>query len=301
MMPARRQGERAFTLLEMIIVLVLLGVASATIFPSITSMLRSSTRSAAMAGAAGDGRIAERIIEHDIRGAAGARSNGNRSDLATTPGASVIQALNSPTVAMHDIVEASPTRLVLHTEALASSPGPERVTLELVPTNGGSAAICGETGRDGQNWCIVRTVQASGSTTSEVLTRGRSAFPATVPGSPCGTGGRIFCYRLSENPGGGTAYQWNRGWRPSLCRTRWASLTSTLTGGGSGWITNVHHSGFDPFVRIHQLDLVTEVSVTLPTGGGYGATAERTFNTTELAIRSRQGEAYQQAIMCGAR
>ncbi len=294
----RRQGERGFTLLEMIIVLVLLGVASAFIFPSVISMLRSSTRSAAMSGASGDGRVAERIIEHDVRGAAGARSSGNRSDIST-PGASVIQALNSATPATHDLLRAEPFVLQLNSEANAAWAGPETVTLQLLR----SQPLCGERGRDGNNWCVVRTVQGAGGTTSEVLTRGRSAFPATVPNSPCNATNpgqpRIFCYRLSENPGGGNAYRWNGSWRPSLCRTRWTDLTSTF--GGAGWINNVQHSGFDPAVRIHQLDLVTEVAVTLPTGGGFGATAERTFNTTELAIRSRQGEAYQQAIMCGAR
>jgi prepilin-type N-terminal cleavage/methylation domain-containing protein len=294
MMRARRHDERGFTLLEMIIVLVLIGVASAVIFPAVSSMMRSSTRSAALSGATGDGRIAERIVEHDVRGAAGARSKGNRSDLAV-PGASVIQALNAPAAASHDIVRATPTALVVNTEAMTTSAGPETVTLQLEQNR----AICGEMGRDGRNWCLVRTVQGAFGTVSEVLTRGRSAFPATIPNSPCGSGSRLFCYRLSENPGGANAYRWNGGWRPSLCRTRWTDINSTL--GGSGWINNVQHNGFDPAVRIHQLDLITEVSVTLPTGGGFGATAERSFTTTELAIRSRQGEAYQQAIMCGAR
>lgn len=289
-----RGDERGFTLLELVIVLMLLALASAALFPSITSMLRSSTRSAALSGATGDGRVAERIVEHDIRSALAARSNGNRADL-TTSGASVIQALNSATATTHDIIQASPTQLTFYTEALATSPGPERVTLQLHRDQ----TICGERGTDGSNWCLVRTVVGGGATASEVLTRGRSAFPATIPNSPCGSGSRVFCYRLSENPGGPNAYRWNGSWRPSLCQTRWTDLTSTL--GGAGWINNVQHNGFDPAVRLHQLDLITEVSVTLPTGGGFGATSERTFATTELAIRSRQGEAYQQAIMCGAR
>ncbi len=294
MSPRRTTSERGFTLLELIIVLVLLGVASAALFPSIVSMLGSSTRSAALSGATGDGRVAERTVEHDIRSALAFRSNGNRADL-TDPGSSVIQALDSATATSHDIVRASPTQLIIYTEALATSAGPERVTLELQQDQ----ALCGEHGRDGRNWCLLRTVQGAGTTISEVLTRGRSAFPTTIPNSPCGTGSRLFCYRLSENPGGGNAYRWDGSWRPKLCATRWTDLNSTF--GGAGWINNVQHNGFDPAVRMHQLDLITEISVTLPTGGGFGATSERTFSTTELALRSRQGEAYQQAIMCGAR
>lgn len=288
--------ERGFTLLEMIVVLVLLGIASAAVFPAITSMLRSSTRATAVAGASGDGRAAERIIEHDIRSAAGARSKGNRSDL-TDPRASVIQALNSTLPASHDILAATPTMLRFNTEAIRGNATRETVTLQLLQ----NSPTCGENGRDGRNWCITRTVQAGGVTTAEVLTRGRAAFPAAanLPVSPCdatsGTRQRLFCYRLAES----SSYRWDAGWRPGGCRTRWTDLNSTL--GGNGWIRNVDHNGFDPPVQIHQLDLITEVSVLVPTGGGFGSTSERTFTTTELTIRARQGEAYNQAIMCGAR
>lgn len=283
-------------MLELVIVLVLLAIASSALFPSIISMLRSSTRSAAISGAAGDGRVAERFVEHDIRGAQAARSNGNRHDV-TTPGASVISALDSSTATFHDVIRASPMLLSFYSETRLSTAGPELITLELQQ----DVDLCGDRGQDGRNWCLIRTVVGGGVTTSEVITRGRSAFPTTVPNSPCGSGSRIFCYRVSENVGGPGRYRWNVQWTPTSCSSTWTDLNMTFTPTGGDWIMNVVHNGFDPAVRIHRLDLITTIAVTLPTGGGFGATSERTFSTTELTLRSRQGEAYQQAIMCGAR
>lgn len=296
--------ERGFTMIEMIVVLVLIGLASASIFPAITSMMRSSTRSAALTSSSGDGRIAERIAEHDIRGASAARSNGDRSDLGTSD-SSVVDALNSTLPARHDILEANATRLRLWTEVLRSSAGPEDVTWELrenVDTCGSAAP----------NWCVVRTVRpTTGTPISEVVTRGRKAFPASIPNNPCGNGKRLFCYRTST----ARSFRWNNNWNNKVCNTAtagscagaprpnceiaWANLTSTF--GAGGWVNNVQHNGFDGAVQLHQLDLITSIVVILPSGGGFGATSERTFSTTELTIRARQGEAYQRAIMCGGR
>jgi prepilin-type N-terminal cleavage/methylation domain-containing protein len=290
----RARTEHAFTLIEIIVALVLIGIASAAIFPGIVSMLKSSTRSAALSGAVGDGAVAERLVEHDVRGAAGARSMGDRSDIAS-PDASVEQALNAASPAVHDVLVATPTTLTVRTEARRSTTGPETVTWTLVTDD----ATCGER-KDGRNWCIVRRVDGGGIVTSEIATRGRGAFPPTVPNNPCGASAspRLFCYRVAQN----ASYDWDGGWRPSGCTVSWRSLDASFgSNGGSGWIGNVVHDGFSSPVRIHALDQVVGVAVTLPTGGGFAATSERSFNTTELAIRSRGGEAYQQAIMCGTR
>ncbi len=306
-MSGAARHERGFTLLEMVVVLVLLALASMVMFPSVVSMLRAGTRSAALSASSGDGRIAERLVEHDVRGAAAARSNGSRPD-AGTPTSSVIDALNAPSRDLHDVLEATPTRLRIWSEALRSSPGPEIVTWEL-------REDASECSTQTPNWCVVRTVEPSvGATLSEVVTRGRTAFPQGIPNNPCSGATptkRLFCYRTST----AQSFVWNQNWNDRVCNTtttscstgtpaptcriQWASLDSAF--GSGGWVTGVQHNGFDPSVQLHQLDLVTGVAVILPSGGGYGMTSERTFNVTEVAIRSRQGDAYQRAIMCGGR
>ena len=288
--------DHGFTLLELVIVMVLLGVASASIFPAIASMGHSTSRTTALSQASGEVQTGSRLLERDIRGAAGDRSMGNRSDLATNPKASVLTALDSTTPALHDVLVATPTQLVVNSEFLASEPGIERIAWQLRQ----DSTTCGDRdSRLNRNWCVVRTVSNAAGTavSSEVVVRGRGAYPVT---SSCFAGAtsiaRLFCYRVNEN----ASYVWNAGWTPTSCRQTWRDLNSTLTP-GTGWVTNVRHNGFAGAMRLHQTDLITTIGVTLPAGGGYGDSSERVLQTMEVTPRSRQGEAYQQAIMCGAR
>ncbi|MCW2961236.1 MAG: hypothetical protein JWM90_1623 [Thermoleophilia bacterium] len=289
------RDEAGFTMLELLIVIILLGIASASIFPAIFSMGHSTTRSTALSQAQGEVKIGARLLERDIRGAAGDRSMGNRTDLDTNPRASVIQALNSATSGLHDVLLATSTRLTINSEAMSSVPGIERIAWDLRQNN----VVCGDRdSRLNRNWCVVRTISSSAGAvlSSEVVVRGRGAYPAT---STCYPGAttmvRLFCYRLNEN----ARYGWNTGWTPTMCRQTWRDLNTTF--GTAGWVNNVRHNGFTPAVRLHQTDLIITIGIVLPAGGGYGQTSERVIQTVEVTPRSRQGEAYQQAIMCGDR
>jgi prepilin-type N-terminal cleavage/methylation domain-containing protein len=291
----RASRERGFTLLELVVVLILMGIASAAIFPAIVSMNHTTSRTTALSSASGEVLTGARLLERDIRGAAGDRSMGNRTDLAANIKASVITALDSPQASLHDVLSATPTQLELNSELLSTVPGIERITWQLRQ----NVATCGDRDRAlNRNWCVVRTVANSAGAvlTSEVVVRGRGAYPST---SSCYSGAvsaqRLFCYRVNENAN----YTWNGGWTPTMCTQTWRDLNFASFPGGPGITTR--HNGFMAATRIYPVDRITTIGVTLPAGGGYGDSSERVLQTMEVTPRSRQGEAYQQAIMCGAR
>ena len=66
--------ESAFTLIEMIVVLVLVAIMMPLAFPAIGHMRASSARSTASSQADGEAKVAARMLKADIREAQGARS-----------------------------------------------------------------------------------------------------------------------------------------------------------------------------------------------------------------------------------
>ena len=309
----RRHDEGGFTLLELVIVMVVLGIAMAVIGPAIANMMRGSQRSAAAVSAELQSQFVGRLFEADVRSALGDRTTGDRQDLGADITPATVEALEDGAAASHDVVRAGATRLEVHADVLDSNAGPEHVTWRLVTNN----AACGSRSRTtNENWCVLREVRAlgggGGPITAEVVSQGRGPFPIA---NRCGLGNRaeLFCYYRSVPTNAGGAWPtnaWNA-WRPG------GGWTSNCTegpnafnfGAGTGvpfsqWVRTRHHNvqgetGHD--TRISRLDTITRIEAFLPSGASFGRASEQTFEQAEVVIRARTSPAYQQAIMCGSR
>jgi prepilin-type N-terminal cleavage/methylation domain-containing protein len=336
--------ERAFTMIEMIVVLVVLGMAMAAIFPAIGNMLRTSSRSSAISQASSEAGGAARLFEYDVRRAVGNRGTGDRDDLGSNT--ATISALTANNTTWSDIVEAGPTRLTVNTDAIPAVAGIERVTWEYLANN----AVCGDRNKLNQNWCLRRTVVASNGTTVEIPTKGRGTYPTNT--STCGpnpqdvaaqqgisagqaslrgialnplAGVRVFCYQESvpaanTNTGDSTAgtragssviYTNFNTWTSS-CHQRWmdgqyaqpgtSPNTAQVTLASAGRWTTRHNLVDAPGTStISRLDRITTVSAAILAGGAHGRANERSYEVVTVSIRSRESEAYREAIMCGIR
>lgn len=313
---AQGRSERAFTLIEMIIVLVLLALAMLAVFPAIGNMLRGNSRTAASAQATGEVGVAARLLESDIRAALGERGTGERVMISNTPigsAESTILSLHQRDPDVSDIVAASPTDLTINADVY-SNPGIERVRWRLVLNN---ATICGDADRSGRNFCLERSVRTAGGAvlSVEVPIRGRGTYPTST--RTCATGApiintpRVFCYQESMPGTGATAgsaarYVWNGGWIPT-CTSSWnapGTPSPTLTPVGlTSTRIYTRHNAVDPAnsTSITRLDRITGVGAVLISGGGFGRANERSYDHVEITIRSRESEAYKEAIMCGTR
>lgn len=335
-----RRREDGFTLLEMVIVLVVLGIAMAAIFPAIGNMMRGSSRSTAVSQAGSEVSITARMIEEDVRNALGNRGTGERTDASFFPSVTdqvriaTIPALAQLTAAgaqHHDIVLAGPRDLHLNADVYPN-PGIERVEWELVVSPSGAPdARCGDSDRTlNANWCLLRRVSSStGAMLSfEVPLKGRGSYPTNTTtcapptanrnigdGLPAENFPRVFCY-LESVPAAGT----NRGdntvgvragnnvtytsmWS-ATCHRRWLSQgqsPNTVRRDLDDTTFTTQHNRVDPTSRISRLDRITAVGATLLSGGGYGRSTERSYEHVHTAIRSRENEAYNEAIMCGRR
>jgi prepilin-type N-terminal cleavage/methylation domain-containing protein len=309
-----RSSQAAFTLIEMIVVLVVLALAMAAIFPAIGNLMAGSSRGAASGQATGEAGLVGKMIEEDIKAAVGDRSTGERSDAGTFTGATALRTATIPALTAgagsnlySDIVAAGPTRLILNVDALAATAGVEQV--EWVLTQNSPA--CGETDASNNNWCLRRIVRAPGGgavLAAEVATKSRGTYPTTTS---CGRGlpaaVRVFCYQESYPGAGGNAnYVWNGGWTPN-CSLAWTtdgnspnsgSATRTLT---SPARIPTRHNQVEPASSISRLDRITTVGASVLAGGGFGKAGERSYENLETALRSRENEAYREAIMCGLR
>lgn len=330
-------------MIEMIVVLVVLGMAMAAIFPAIGNMLRTSSRSSAMSQASSEAGGAARLFEYDVRRAMGNRGTGERTDLAGS--AVTISALTANNPNFSDIVEAGPTRLVVNTDAIPAVAGIERVTWEYVSNN----ASCGDRNRLNQNWCLRRTVVAANGTTVEIPVKGRGTYPTNtstcgpnpvdvgaqlgMPGATAAVRGlalnpingvRVFCYQESvpaadtnsnDGVGGMRAgsqqiYDNFNMWTAN-CHQRWMSgqypqpgtspNVATVTLGASRWPTRHNLVDLPNTTSISRLDRITTVSAGILAGGAHGRANERSYEIVTVSIRSREGEAYREAIMCGTR
>ncbi|MCW2923872.1 MAG: hypothetical protein JWM98_1276 [Thermoleophilia bacterium] len=298
--PTRTRADGAFTMIEMIVVMVVLGLAMAAIFPAIGNIMRGSGRGAASSQATGDAGTASRMLEEDIRSALGDRGTGERTDIENAGAVGVrlnaISALNSPAAINHDIVVAGPTHLRLNADVLPAA-GIESIDWQLWEDD----ARCGDRSDDGHNWCLTRTVTGGGGGTSEVAVRSRGTYPQTstcAPGNALAAAKRIFCYQEAHPTT--NSYTWNAGWT-SACTSEWrkdgpnAADTSIPTG------YTLKHNAVDPITRISRLDRVITVGAVLLAGSGFGNANERSYENITVAIRSHEGESYREAIMCGTR
>lgn len=312
----RTRIESAFTLVEVIITLVLLAVAMAAIFPAIANMMRGNTRSAASSQASGEAGIVARLLESDVRAALGNRGTGERvtvSAAALPSAASTIASLSLRQTTISDIYAAGPQRLHLNADVYPNA-GIERVEWDLLIDR----AECGDRDRTtGSNFCIQRRIATAANTTLtvEIVARGRGTYPVNTtncaPGVVAITIPRLFCFRESVSDAGNPAdYDWDGGWRP-ICNVRWNQAgpgTSPNTAGTPLTLTTAaniptSHNAVDApnSTRISRLDRITTVGASILAGGGFGKSSERSYEQVEIAIRSRENEAYREAIMCGAR
>lgn len=308
---ARR--ENAFTLIEMIVVLVLLAVAMAVIFPSIGNMLRTSGRASASSQASGDARIAANLFETDIKTAVGGRSTGDRTDNALFSGTtattlSTVSSLNALGAGISDIVTAGPLLLVVNSDVLTTNAGPERVSWTYLE----NSVTCGDRSDLNTNWCLQRIVrtQAGAVLTSEVIVRARGTLGTTsscYPGAVAAK--RIFCYEEAVPAlvaPSVNRYTWDAGWS-ATCNQNWLTDATSpnqapVAGYGLGTTTyTLKHNGAEPTTRISRLDRIVAVGATMQSGGAFGNATERGYETIEVAIRARENEAYKEAIMCGSR
>jgi prepilin-type N-terminal cleavage/methylation domain-containing protein len=305
----RRRSTDGFTMIEMNVVLIVLALAMAAIFPAIGNLLRGSSRGAASAQATGDSALVAKFLEEDVRTALGNRGTGERSDAASGTTVATIPALATGSVAAVDIVEAGPLRLVVNADVVADAgvTQVERIEWSLTQNN---TAICGETDAGGNNWCLRRIVRsaAGGVLASEVVTKSRGTYPAVAT---CGginvSSVRVFCYEEAYPGAGGAGnYVWNGGWTSS-CNEAWtmdgaSPNTGTRTLGSATRYTT-RHNAVDPngSTSISRLDRIVTVGATIMSGGGFGKAGERSYDHVEIAIRSRENEAYREAIMCGLR
>src|SRR5690606_22313483 len=118
--------DRGFTIIEMVVVLVVLGLAMAAIFPSIGNLLRGSSRTSASSHATGEAGMAARLLENDVKTALGDRGTGDRTDTSSFAGPTAIRLATIPSLnagagnnQYPDIVVAGPTRLVLNADVYA--------------------------------------------------------------------------------------------------------------------------------------------------------------------------------------
>ncbi len=176
------------------------------------------------------------------------------------------------------------------------------------PRSSCSTPTCGETNTAGNNWCLRRIVSAAGggaTLAAEVATKGRGTYPQTTTcGSGLASAVRVFCYQEAY-PGAGNAgnYVWNGGWTPN-CTLQWtADGTSPNTGVRTLAATRIttRHNQVDPVTSISRLDRIVNIGASVLAGGGYGQAGELSYENVETAIRSRENEAYREAIMCGLR
>lgn len=311
--PDRRHA--GFTLVEMVVVLVVLALAMAAIFPAVGNLLSGSSRGAASGQATGEAAVVAKMIEEDIKTARGDRSTGELSDSSTFTGAAAMRSATIPALTSAatnsrnaDIVLAGPTRLILNSDVLAASAGIEQVEWVLTLN---SKARCGETDRSGKNWCLRRIVRAPGGgavLAAEVATKSRGTYPQTTS---CGSNAlpsrvRVFCYKEAyPGTGSSSSYTWNTGWTPN-CSMAWTN-TSTSPNTGDRVVTHrttritTRHNRVEPAASISRLDRVVEIGASVLAGGGFAKAGERSYDNLQTAIRSRENEAYREAIMCGLR
>ena len=314
--PGGRQA--GFTLIEMVVVLIVLALAMAAIFPAIGNLLNGGTRNAASGQATGEAGLVAKLIEEDIKTALGDRGTGERSDSVSFPGANAIRTATIPALdagdaspLYADIVAASPTRLVLNADALDTNPGVEEVEWVLTQN---STALCGETDTAGNNWCLRRIVRGAGGgavLAAEVATKSRGTYPQTTScgGSNLPSAVRVFCYQEAY-PGAGNPnnYVWNGGWTAN-CTLAWTTDGNSANSGAAvRTLTSppripTRHNAVDPAgsTSISRLDRIVTVGASVLAGGGFGKAGERSYENLETAVRSRENEAYREAIMCGLR
>jgi prepilin-type N-terminal cleavage/methylation domain-containing protein len=312
-MSPRSRHQAGFTLIEMIVVLVVLALAMAVVFPALGNMLRSTSRTSASSQASGEAQVAADLLRSDVRTAAGARSTGERTDSDLFAGAtavtlSTVGSLNALAPGISDIVTAGPLVLVFNSDVLATSPGPERVAWTYLE----NSATCGDRSDANTNWCMQRTVSTQAGTvlTSEIVVRARGTLG---PSSSCFPGAaamkRVFCYEEAVPvmaAGGSNRYTWDAGWS-SNCSESWLTDAGSpnqagASGIGLGSTTyTLTHNGAEPSTKISRLDRIVSVGASLQSGGAYGNASERGFVNVQVGIRARQNEAYKEAIMCGSR
>jgi hypothetical protein len=258
------------------------------------------------------------MLESDIKKALGARGTGERTD-TTTVGiqAATIPSLHANNPTFSDIRVAGPTRLQINADVLPGSPGIEVVEWRLF--SGGTFPQCGDTGRSGRNWCLRRTVTSSTGTIGETLTKGRGDYPANITScAPVGAANsgtglpaiplRVFCYEEAvpapragaAPPGSPTTYRAN--WSPT-CLERWWSDGPNASGAAVTTSTRIttEHNRVDGLTSIARIDRIISVNASVYAGGAYGKASELSYEHVSATIRSREGEAYREAIMCGTK
>ena len=297
--------ERAFTLIEMIIVLVLLGLAMGAIFPAIGNMLRSGSRSSSVAQASSEAGTTARMLESDIKKALGARGTGERTD-TNVVGASTatIPALNMGNPAVSDIRIAGPTHLRINADVLPNVNGIEQVDWQLLT---GNNPLCGDVSRyTGRNWCIRRSVLSAGNNPilGETLAKGRGDYPSGI--TTCASGLpaiqlRLFCYEEAI-PGAGAPANYVGSWTPNCSEVVLPdgpnAANAQLTPSSPRWPTK--HNEIETY-SIARVDRIVSVNASIYAGGGYGKTSELSYEHASVTIRSHEGEAYREAIMCGTK
>lgn len=305
-------SERAFTLIEMVVAMAVLGIAMAAIFPAIGNMLRSSNRMVAVSQSSSEASQAARMLERDIRQAKGRRSTGDGTGPFSTIGVLHQQTPPTPPVScwvsacIADIVAAGPASLTFNADVL-DWPGIERVTWRVLQ----NSWSCGGTATD--NWCIVRSVanQNGGWMSAEVVAKARGAYPAVTTCAPAGVTLpdvpiRLFCYEeaVPGTPPAEGSYSfgtWTNTCTPSYA---WGAPgispnAQLVTFGSQRRVTS--HNAVDGATSIDRLDRITGISASIFAGGGYGRATERSYEHVTTSIRSRESENYREAIMCGAR
>ena len=312
----QHEHEGGFTLVEMIIGLVLVGVMLAVALPSLSNLLGFANRAAAESDAAGDAQYLAALIEHDLRQAAAPRAFG------LAAGTHVIASLGPARAQDHDLLFAGP-RAVMFWSDVAPAPGPEVVRWYLVR----NSPMCDQaTARS--NWCVVRDVisgpigalPASGTLVREIVATGKGTFPATgecAPGIVAAE--RLFCYKFDAPARAGVigSYAWTS-WVPT-CSSFWGSPS---TPAGSNWNDgdgaimpgtgergvgyqaprlSVAHSRFGAPSSVASLDRVTAVGVVAPGGGRVDGDSSRGLLVGGVDLRNRSTSEYRTAILCGAR
>ncbi len=294
-----RRTDAGFTLIEMIVAMILFTVAIAAILPAIINTRDATTRQAALSQADGDVKIAAKLFEQDVRSARGMRGTGDRNGASGAGTASTVGSLSMPLGPAHDVIVATPTQFSIFADVLpepAATPVIERVDWRLVT----DSPVCGTRLQPGNtNWCLTRSVQSATGTTSEVVVASRGTVPASTscfpPGTPTSPQQRMFCYEISEPVGG---YNYSAGWT-SRCRASWFAPGSLDAMPAT--VIATRHNAVDTGTSINQLDRITTVGAALQSGGAYGLATERSYEGTQVSLRSRESPAYREAIMCGSR
>lgn len=303
-MSNRRSSHAGFTLIEMIVVLVVLGMAMAAIFPAIGNMMRSGSRSAAVSQASSEAGIAARMFEQDVRRALGNRATGERTDVALNQ--ATIPSLAANNLAYSDIRIASPVRLVINADVIPQNGGIEQVEWILRR----NSPMCGEVqGTTNANWCLQRRVMnaGGGQLTSEIPVKGRGLYPANIttcaPTLPA-IAVRVFCYEEALPRSGQYTLA---GWT-ATCDSLWlndgASPNRTERANNSTRITTQHNRVdvvTNTNTSISRLDRVVTINASMFAGGAFGRASERSYEHVSVSIRSRESEAYLEAIMCGTK